>query len=115
MEQIPHKVFLFPRYVFLMCSKTFVENIPWKPGFMLPAENNIYHRRLCRAMMLGSFQCRGVLMLWHILGQEPAVLVAGAAWVCFFFFVCVCFLFCFLFYLVYPIFPLHRLLGDDWT
>ena len=27
--------FQFPRYVFLMCSKTYVENIPWKPGLIL--------------------------------------------------------------------------------
>ena len=44
---------------------------------------------LGRAMVLGSFQCRDVLLLWHIAGQEPAVLVAGAGWVgcflCFFF------------------------------
>ena len=83
-------------------------------------------------IVLGSFQCRGVLILWHMVGQEPAVLAAGAGRVdCFFFFVVVvvvvvvvvfclfffffflflCFLwgwgglFCFvLFYLVYPIF-----------
>ena len=30
------------------------------------------------AMMLGSFHCRGVLLLWHIVGQGPAVLAAGA-------------------------------------
>ena len=29
-------------------------------------------------MVLGSFQCRGVLLLWHIEGQGPAVLAAGA-------------------------------------
>ena len=28
--------------------------------------------------MLGSFQCRGVLLLWHMVGQGPAVLAAGA-------------------------------------
>ena len=33
---------------------------------------------LGRAMVLGSFQCRGVLLLWHIVGQGPAVLAAGA-------------------------------------
>ena len=31
-----------------------------------------------QAMVLGSFQCRGVLLLWHIVGQGPAVLTAGA-------------------------------------
>ena len=30
------------------------------------------------AMVLGSFQCRGVLLLLHIVGQGPAVLGAGA-------------------------------------
>ena len=35
--------------------------------------------------MLGSFQCRGVLLLRHIVGQGPAVLAAGAGQVgCFF-------------------------------
>ena len=29
-------------------------------------------------MVLGSFQCRGVLLLWHMEGQGPAVLAAGA-------------------------------------
>ena len=61
-----------------------------------------------RAMVLGSFQCRGVLLLWHIVGQGPAVLAAGAGWVgcCF----CVC-----IFHLVYSIFPflMPHLLGDD--
>ena len=32
-------------------------------------------------MVLGSFQCRGVLLLLHIVGQGPAVLAAGAGWV----------------------------------
>ena len=29
-------------------------------------------------MVLGSFQSRGVLLLWHIVGQGPAVLAGGA-------------------------------------
>ena len=29
------------------------------------------------AMVLGSFQCQGVLLLLHIVGQGPAVLTAG--------------------------------------
>ena len=29
-------------------------------------------------MVLGSFQFRGVLLLWHMVGQGPAVLAAGA-------------------------------------
>ena len=30
------------------------------------------------AMVLGSFRCRGVLLLLHIVGQGPAVLAADA-------------------------------------
>ena len=36
--------------------------------------------------MLGSFQCRGVLLLWHLVGQGPAALAAGAGRVGFFIF-----------------------------
>ena len=36
---------------------------------------------LGRAMVLGSFQCRGILLLWHMVGQGPTVLAAGAGWV----------------------------------
>ena len=44
-------------------------------------------------MVLGSFQCRGVLLLWHMVGQGPAVLAAGAERVgCFFFFFCLFFI-----------------------
>ena len=32
-------------------------------------------------MVLGSFQCRDILLLLHIVGQGPAVLAAGAGWV----------------------------------
>ena len=42
---------------------------------------------LGRAMVLGSFQCRGILLLW----QGPAVLAAGAGAAAMFF--CVFFLF----------------------
>ena len=49
---------------------------------------------LGRALVLGSFQCRGVLLLWHMVGQELAVLAAGAGrWDVFFFF--------FFFYIVF--------------
>ena len=30
------------------------------------------------AMMLGNFQCRGVLLIWIIVGQGPTALAAGA-------------------------------------
>ena len=44
------------------------------------------YRWLGRVMVLGSFQCRGVLLLWHMVGQGPAVLAADAGRVGFFFF-----------------------------
>ena len=52
---------------------------------------------LGRAMVLGSFQCRGVLLLWHMVGHGPAVPAAGAGRGWFFFFVffvfcCCCFI-----------------------
>ena len=63
---------------------------------------------LGRAMMLGSFQCRGVLLLWHMVEQGPAVLAAGAGWVgCFFLF--------FSSRLSYLPFQMPHLLGDGWT
>ena len=58
-------------------------------------------------MVLGSFQCRGVLLLWHMVGQGPAVLAAGAGRVG-----------CFLFFssrLSYLPFLMPHLLGDGWT
>ena len=66
---------------------------------------------LGRAMVLGSFQCRGVLLLSHTVGQGPAVLVAGAGRVG-------CFYFLFIFFssrLSYLAFLMPRLLGDGWT
>ena len=33
---------------------------------------------ILKAMVLGSFQCRDVLLLLHIVGLGPAVLAAGA-------------------------------------
>ena len=38
-------------------------------------------------MALGSFQCRGVLLLLHIVGQGPAVLAAGAGRVGYIFYI----------------------------
>ena len=38
-------------------------------------------------MVPGSFKCRGVLLLWHLVGQGPAVLAVGAGRVgCVFYF-----------------------------
>ena len=62
---------------------------------------------LAWAMVLGSFQCRGVLLLWHMVGQGPAVLAAGAGR-----------LGCFLFvssHLSYLPFLMPHLLGGGWT
>ena len=43
------------------------------------------HKAVCgwlgRAMVLGSSQGWGILLLWHMVGQGPVVLVAGAGWV----------------------------------
>ena len=58
-------------------------------------------------MVLGSFQCRGILLLWHMTGHEcAAVLAAGGRrmgclfvvvfFLVFFFFFFFCFCFCFL-------------------
>ena len=38
-------------------------------------------------MVLGSFQCRGVLLLLHIIEQGPAVLAAGAGWMGYIFYI----------------------------
>ena len=56
---------------------------------------------LGRAMVLGSFQCWGVLLLWHMVGQGPAVLAVGAGRVGYFSF----------FYLIYPIFLFQCLIS----
>ena len=61
--------------------------------FLFLQDQFCYHGWLGRAMVLGCFQCRGVLLLWYMVGQGLAVLAAGAGWVG-----------CFFFYLVYPIF-----------
>ena len=39
------------------------------------------------AMVLGSFQCLGVLLLLYIVGQGPAVLAAGAGRVGYIFYI----------------------------
>ena len=57
-------------------------------------------------MVLGNFQCRGVPLLWHMVGQGPAVRAAGAVRVgCFFF------LFFFSFHLSYLPFLMPHLFG----
>ena len=57
-----------------------------------------------KAMVLGSFQCRGVLLLWHMVGQGPAVLATGVERVGYF-----------SSRLSYLPFLMPHLLGDDWT
>ena len=54
------------------------------------------------AMVLGSFQCRGVLLHLHIVGQGPAVLAAGAGRVGYIFFI----------FFIYLPFLMSCLLGD---
>ena len=51
-------------------------------------------------MVLGSFQCWGVLLLLHVVGQGPAVLAAGAGRVD---------------YIFHLPFLMSWLLGDGWT
>ena len=58
-------------------SGTFVSNIA--------STYCIYGGWLGRAMMLGSFQCRGVLLLLHMLGQGSALLEPGAGLVVYLF------------------------------
>ena len=63
----------------------------WREIF---ADNKACCGWLGLVMVLGSFQCRGILLLWHMVGQGPAVLAAGAGRVgCFFFFHLVFFFF----------------------
>ena len=68
----------------------------------------MYGGWLGRAMVLGSFQCQGVLLLCIIMvGQESAVLAAGVGRVG-----------CFLFFsscLSCLLFLMPHLLGDGWT
>ena len=42
------------------------------------------------AMVLGTFQSRGVLLLLRIIGQGPAVLVASAGLVGYIFYIFIC-------------------------
>ena len=38
----------------------------------------IYISNFHRVMVLGIFQCHGVLLVWMVVGQGPTVLVIGA-------------------------------------
>ena len=62
---------------------------------------------LGRAVVLGNFQCWGLLLLWHMVGQGPAMLAAGAGRVGSFFI--------FSSRLSYFPFQMPHLLGDCWT
>ena len=74
--------------------------------------HNFWSGWLGGAMVLGSFQFRGVLLLWHmVVRQGPAVLAAGAGRVGFFFFFF--FFSCRQSYLLPFLMP--HLLGDYWT
>ena len=59
-------------------------------------------------MVLGSCQCRGILLLLHMVGQGPAVLAAGAGWMGYL-------LFIFSSRLSYLPFLMPLLLGDGLT
>ena len=59
------------------------------------------------AMVLGSFQYWGVLLLWHIVGQGPAVLAAGVRQVGYFSF--------FFISSILSSFLMPHLLGNSWT
>ena len=61
-------------------------------------------------IVLGSFQCRGVLLLWHMVGQGRSVLAVGAGRVGVFFF-----FFFFSSRLSYLLYLMPHLLGDGWT
>ena len=93
----------------------FVNNDCFAPNFFMQMfnvsifENHMLDRHSChicypfeisgwlgRAMVLGSFQCWDILLLWHMVEQGPAVLAADAGRVG-------CFLLLF-FHPVYPIF-----------
>ena len=52
----------------------------------LPAQQEFSSWWLGWAMVLVSFQCRGVVLLLHIVGQGPSVLAAGAGQVGYIFF-----------------------------
>ena len=54
-------------------------------------------------MVLGSFKCRGVLLLLHIVRQGRAVLAAGAGRIGYIFFI----------FFIYLPFLMSCLLGDD--
>ena len=63
-------------------------------------------------MVLGSFQCRGVLLLWHMVGQGSSVMDGWAFVVVVFFF-----LFFFVLFFISSIlssFLMPHLLGDGW-
>ena len=59
-------------------------------------------------MVLGSFQCQGVLLLWDMVGQGPAVPAVGEGWVGYV-------LLFFKSRLSYLPFLMPHLLGDGWT
>ena len=54
------------------------------------------------SMVLRSFQCRGVLLFLHIVGQGPAVLAAGAGGIGYIFYI----------FFIYLPFLMSFLLGD---
>ena len=83
--------------------------IVWS-GQNLNSSENFWLSYLPASLMeiRSKFQCRCVLLLWHMVGQGPAVLAAGAGWVGYV-------LFIFKSRLSYLPFLMPHLLGDSWT
>ena len=62
------------------------------------------------SLVLGSFQCRGVLLLWHMVGWASCACSRYRTGGLFFMF-----FFCFSSHLSYLPFPMPHLFGDSWT
>ena len=116
------------KFVMTECAKTKIRSTGlncWK--YLVSCDCSIWNKiNICgwlgQAMVLGSFHCRGFLLLWHMVGQVPAVLAAGAGRVdrflvsfFFFFFLLLLVLFLFSSHLSYLPFLMPHLFGDGWT
>ena len=81
-KKIRCKVFpLLIRHRFSVIQSTnarFFYHMTLKSRFISDIFTKMSSGWLGRAMVLGSFQCQGVLLLWHMIGQGPAVLAACA-------------------------------------
>ena len=93
--------------IFITWSNLFPNDSAWVKAYTAYGHVHFPSGWLGQAMVRGSFQCRGVLLLWHMVGQGPVVLAAGAGCVgiCFFLF----------FHLVCPIFLFLCLMSLETT